>query len=154
MELIVNEVIDYVQQSHINSNLVDWGKIIKAKNNIKTKKALGDFLDKYLLEKLQDNNLSNFKITDKNKIFSSSYVHKYAKSQFKKYYAKPQNYFAETPDIKIFENHNILYVNAPRTTNPDYWVQYFKILNTVLKNYKQYAGIIFDLSECIGVNSS
>ena len=148
MEKIVNEVIDYIKNSHFNSHLIDWNKINK--KEIKTKKDLALFLNKYLLPKLKDNHHSNFKIYDNNKIYTRSHIHLYRKSLFKKYYTKPENYFSSIPEIKIF--NNILYINAPRTWDQDYWLNYFNIINNALKNYQKYNGIILDLSECLGGN--
>lgn len=127
------------------------GPIEKAIGKIKTKKELCIFLDKYLIPRLHDNAHSNFKIYDKNKMYTSTHNPVYRKSLFKKFYNKPHIYFSSEPEIKILET-NILYINAPRTWEPEYWVNYFKIINGALKKYKKYSGIIFDLSECLGGN--
>lgn len=151
MDKIVSEVIDYIKQNHFNSHLISWGIVEKAKGKIKTKKDLGIFLDQYLIPKLKDNAHSNFKLYDGTKMYTSTHIPVYRKSLFKKYYVKPQNHFSEEPDIKILES-NILYINAPRTWDPEYQVEYFKTINNALKKYKKYSGIIFDLSECLGGN--
>ncbi len=151
MEKLVGEIIQYIKKTHFNSHLISWGSIEKAQGKIKTKKDLGIFLDKYLIPRLKDNAHSNFKLYDGAKLYTSTHKPVYAKSKFKKHYLKPQKYFSEKPEIKILES-NILYINAPRTWEPDYWVDYFKTINYVLKSYKKYSGIIFDLSECLGGN--
>ncbi len=151
MEKILGEIIQYISQNHFNSHGISWGAVKKAQGKIKTKKDLGIFLDQYLIPKLKDNSHSNFKIYDGKKMYASTHVPTYAKSKFKKHYAKPQNYFSEEPDVKILES-NILYINAPRTWDSEYWVDYFKTINHVLKSYKKYSGIILDLSECLGGN--
>jgi hypothetical protein len=151
MNKIVNEVIEYIRQTHFNSHFVAWNKISKSTDKIKSKKDLAIFLDKYLLGKLHDKYCSNFKIYDGNKMFTSTHGMTYAKSLFMKPYVKPQNYFSTEPAIKLLEN-NILYINAPRTWDSEYWVDYFKTINFALKKYNKYSGIIFDLSECLGGN--
>jgi len=151
MEEIINEVIEYIKSNHFNTHLISWGSVEKAKKKIKTKKDLAIFLDKYLIPRLHDNAHSNFKIYDGNKMYTSTHTPDYRKSLFKKHYTKPHNYFSAEPAIKILET-NILYINAPRTWDPEYWVDYFKIINRALKGYKKYSGIILDLSECVGGN--
>jgi len=151
MDQIVSEVINYIRENHFNTHLISWGAVEKAKGKIKTKKDLGIFLDQYLIPKFRDNAHSNFKLYEGSKMYTSTHTPVYSKSLFKKSYVKPEKYFSEEPDIRILES-NILYINAPRTWNQDYQVDYFKTINNALKKYKKYSGIIFDLSECLGGN--
>lgn len=151
MDKIVSEVINYIRENHFNTHLISWGAVEKAKEKIKTKKDLGIFLDQYLIPKLRDNTHSNFKLYEGSKMYTSTHTPVYSKSLFKKSYVKPEKYFSEEPDIRILES-NILYINAPRTWDQEYQVDYFKSINNALKKYKKYSGIIFDLSECLGGN--
>ncbi len=150
MNNIIYEVIEHFKINHPNTDLIKWNKVTKSLEKIKTKKDLAIFLNKYLLPRLNDNFHSNFKIYDGKKLYTSTHKVEYRKSLFKKAYNKPEKYFNEKLDIKYLEQQNILYINAPRTWNVAYWNEYFTTLNTVLKKYKQYSGIIFDLSECLG----
>ena len=146
MEKLFNEIIEYIKKNHFNSHLINWEKI--EKEEINTKKDIVIYLEKKLLPKLRDNHHSNFRININNRIYTNRYNHIYRKSLFKKYYIKPEKYFSEIPQIKVF--NNILYINAPRTWNQEYWIEYYNIINNALKNYQNYNGIIFDLSECLG----
>ncbi len=151
MYKLVVEVLDYIKDNHFNSHLIAWDKIYNYVHKIKNKKDLCMLLDKYILPKLNDNNHSNFGIVYKDKICKRSYKISYRKSKFKKYYSKPEKYFSEKVEIKMLEN-NILYINAPRTWNQDYWIEYYKKITEAFKDYKKLKGIIYDLSECLGGN--
>ncbi len=148
MDKIIFDVINYIKDNHFNSELINWNKILKSSEKIKTYKELTILLDKYIYPKLKDPNF-NYVIELNNKSLSRNNKIEYRKSKFKPYYTKPETKFGILPVVQILEN-NILYINAPKTQDISLLQEYFNIINNGLKNWRKYSGIIFDLSECIG----
>jgi hypothetical protein len=154
----LNYIIDVIKQYHFNNKKVNWKSI---KNRIKnttldSSNDIGIFLARHIFPLLKDNDHSNFKIKIKHKWYDKYHFNNALsldyndKSYKRKEYAcvDPEKEFDYKPKYKILRKENILYIKAPRAFGE--YFDYFVDIKDYLRNYENYDGIIYDLSECYG----